>query len=148
MNKYMNYVNKLAIKNVENGGDPFAACIVYEDKIIAEGVNEMHLVNDITRHAELIAIEKAQVYFDSTDLSKCVLYASGHPCPMCLGAIGFSNLKEVYYNNSLEEAEAIGLGLSLDIYNYIKDKPNNLGLKMERIVDKELDAFKVFATKE
>ncbi len=145
MSKYMDYVNQLAIQNVENGGDPFAACIVYEDEIIAEGVNELHLINDITRHAELIAIQKAQKHLDSKDLSKCTLYASGHPCPMCMGAIGFSNLKEVYYHNSLEDAENVNLGLSKDIYHYIQNKPNPLEIKMIRVVDEDNDPMKVYA---
>lgn len=133
MSKYMDYVNELAVENVKNGGDPFAACIVYEDQMIAEGVNETHLKKQVSRHAELIAIEKAQALLDSNDLSKCILYASGHPCPMCLGAIGFTGIKTVYYNNSLEEAESVELGLSLDIYKFIKKEKSSFNLKLKQI---------------
>ncbi len=130
MSEYLEYANKLAMTNVDEGGQPFGACIVYKGEIIAEGANETHIKNDVTRHAELIAIEKAQKHLNTMDLSECVLYASGHPCPMCLGAIGFANLKEVYYNNTLKEAKEASLGLSLDIYHFIKDEPTDLELKL------------------
>ncbi|NLW15688.1 MAG: nucleoside deaminase [Erysipelothrix sp.] len=146
MSKYLEYVSQLAINNIEAGGGPFGACIVYRGEIIAEGVNETHLVNDITRHAELIAIEKAQKHLDTMDLSECVMYASAHPCAMCLGAIGFSNIKEVYYSNTLEEAQAVGLGLSLNIYNFIKGHEEALDLKFEH-VESDLNPMKSYQEK-
>lgn len=133
MEMYMRYVNDLAIENVKVKGHPFGACIVYEGKIIAEGVNQTHLVMDVSAHAEMIAIRNAQKVLNSFDLSKCILFASGHPCPMCLGAIGFTNIKTVYYGNSLLEAKDVGLGLSLDIYQYIRNLDNDLGLELRQL---------------
>lgn len=133
MEKYMRYVNSLAIDNVVNNGQPFGACIIHNGKIIAEGVNETHLYMDVSAHAEMIAIRKAQIVLNTYDLSECVLVASGHPCAMCLGAIGFTNIKTVYYGNSLVEAKAVGLGLSLDIYDYIKGVNNDINLEMKQL---------------
>lgn len=130
MSKYLEFASRLAIQNVDEGGQPFDACIVYQGEIIAEGVNEIHLRNDISAHAELIAIVKAQRHLNTIDLSGCTLYASGQPCPMCLGAIAFANIKEVYYNNTLQDATDVKLALSEQIYNFIQDKPTTLDLKL------------------
>lgn len=58
---------------------------------------------------------KAQRHLNTTDLSGCTLYASGQPCPMCLGAIAFANIKVVYYNNTLQDATDVKLALSEQI---------------------------------
>ena len=144
MEKYMRYVNALAIANVVKNGQPFGACIVHNDKIIAEGVNETHLTKDVSAHAEMIAIRKAQKLLNTNDLSDCVLVASGHPCAMCLGAIGFTNIKTVFYGNSLVEAKAVGLGLSLDIYDFIKGVNNEIGLEMKQLKLDGTDPMKYF----
>ncbi len=145
--KYMLYVNDIAIRNVDDGGHPFGAIVVCDDQIIGEGVNQTHLKHDVSQHAEMNAIREAQNFLKTDDLSHCTLYASGHPCAMCLGAIGFANIKEVVYFNSLEDAKDVGLGLSLDIYHYIKDENNalNLNMKQEKIVSN--DPMLYYATK-
>ncbi|HZJ86902.1 MAG TPA: nucleoside deaminase [Erysipelothrix sp.] len=147
MKKYLLYVNDIAIRNVDEGGDPFGAIVVCDGEIIGEGVNEMHMKPDVSLHAEMNAIREAQQHLKTTDLSGCTLYASGHPCPMCLGAIGFSNIKDVVYFNSLEDAEKVGLGLSKDIYAYIKEDDNkiSLSMKQEKIVSN--DPMLYYATK-
>lgn len=117
---FLNKAIELAIENLKNGGDPFGAVLVKDNEIIAKGVNELHHFPHVSGHAELLAITRAQELLNRTDLSDCILYASGHPCPMCLGAIGFSNIKKVIYSNTLEECADKGLGLSSDIYDYIK----------------------------
>lgn len=142
----MDYVTKLAKTNVDEGGQPFGACIVYQGEIIAEGVNETHFKNDVTRHAELIAIEIAQEKLNTMDLSECTLYASGHPCPMCMGAIGFSNIKDVFYGNTLEDASNAGLGLSQDIYDFIKGDKEALELNFDK-VELELDPMLYYKDK-
>lgn len=56
MSKYLEFASRLAIKNVDEGGQPFDACIVYQGEIIAEGVNEIHLRNDISAQQNLLQL--------------------------------------------------------------------------------------------
>src|SRR3569833_3378789 len=75
---------ELARDNVRNGGRPSGAVLVKDGKIIATGVNEIFATGDPTTHAELQAIRVASQVLGSPRLDGCVIYASGHPCPMCL----------------------------------------------------------------
>lgn len=107
---------ELAINNVRDGGQPFGAALVKDGAIISEGVNELHLHYDISGHAELLAVRNAQQEFKTHDLSGAVMYASGYPCPMCLTAMSFSGIEEVYYCASIEELEGVGLTASANVY--------------------------------
>lgn len=130
----------LALQNVEEGGQPFGAVLVKDNKIIAEGVNELHKTYDISGHAELIAIRKAQSELQTHDLSGYVMYASGEPCPMCLTSMYFSGIKEAYYCASIEDAIQVGLGLSKKIYEDLKKPRNERHLVMRQIqLEKGLD---------
>ena len=94
----------MAIENVNEGGGPFAAIVVKGDKVIGTGTNLVHQHNDPSAHAELIAIREACATLSSTDLSDCILYASGEPCPMCLGAAYWATVGRIYYACSKSEA--------------------------------------------
>lgn len=89
-------------------GGPFGAAIVKDGKIIAVRSNSVLSTNDPTAHAEINAIRAASLELGTYDLSDCELYATGFPCPMCLGAIMWSGIKKVYVSGLLEDAEAIG----------------------------------------
>ncbi len=135
MNKYM----KLAIENANNGinnkeGGPFGAVIIdYKGNIVSIGNNKVIKNNDPTAHAEVVAIREACKKLNKYDLSDCILYTSCEPCPMCLSAIIWANIKEVYYGCTKEDAASIGFRDDI-IYDYLRGKNNNLiGLKqMER----------------
>jgi len=133
MNEYMKRAVQLALDNVKEGGQPFGAVLVKDDKIIAEGVNELHKTYDISGHAELIAIRKAQAKLQTHDLSGYVMYASGEPCPMCLTSMYFSRIKEVYYCASIDDAQHVGLGMSKEIYEDLKKPREERKLKTEQI---------------
>src|SRR5690625_1886558 len=123
----------LAIDNVPEGGAPSAAVLVKDGKIIADGVNELHKKYDVSGHAELLAIRKAQQKLQTHDLSGYTMYASGEPCPMCLTSMYFSGITDVYYCASVEDAVEAGLGKSKAIYEDLK-KPNELrSLKMKHM---------------
>lgn len=140
MNKYMEVANDLAKDNLKtNNGGPFGACIVKDGVIIGKGSNMVLATNDPTAHAEVVAIRDACKNINTYDLSGCELYTSCYPCPMCLSAIIWSNIKMVYYGNNVEDAASIGFR-DEDIYNYIKG--NNDMLKLENI-DRE-ETIKVF----
>lgn len=116
MDVFMERAIKLAIENVREGGQPFGAVLVKDRQIISEGVNELHKIQDVSGHAELLAIRRAQAQLKSDDLSDCTMYASGEPCAMCLTAMYFAGIQKVYYCASVEDAAEAGLERSKLIY--------------------------------
>ena len=126
MNKYMEIAKKLSEDNLKtNVGGPFGACIVKDGKVIGRGSNHVLKNNDPTAHAEVMAIRDACKNINTYDLSGCELYTSCYPCPMCMSAIIWSNIKNVYYGNTKEDAENIGFRDN-HIYNYIKGLADNI----------------------
>ena len=115
-----------AIKEAETNlltdeGGPFGAIVVKNNKVIGKGRNMVLKNNDPTCHAEIEAIREACRNLGNYDLSGCELYASSYPCPMCLGAIIWANIRKVYYANSAEDAGAIGFRDDY-IYDFIEGK--------------------------
>lgn len=106
----------LALQNIDDGGSPFGAVIVKDGQIVAEAVNELHQKHDISGHAELLAIRRLQEKLQTNDLSQYTMYASGQPCPMCLTAIYFANMTDVYFCGSIEEAAELGLDSAVKLY--------------------------------
>ena len=115
----------LALENVQEGGRPFGAVLVKGNEIVAEGVNELHKTHDISGHAELLAIRRAQDKLQTDDLSGFTVYASGEPCPMCLTAMYFAGINDLYYCQSLEETVNYEMKDSAIIYDELKkERPN------------------------
>ena len=104
----------------QNIGGPFGAVIVKDGEIISIASNTVLQDNDPTAHAEMNAIRKACKKLGTYDLTGCELYATGYPCPMCLSAIIWANIKKVYYCNNVKQAENIGFRDDF-IYDYIKN---------------------------
>lgn len=102
-----------------NAGGPFGAIILKDGQIIARAHNEVLLHNDPTCHAEIQAIRAACKNLGTFDLSGCELYTSCYPCPMCLAAIIWANIKKVYYGNTAADAADIGFRDDF-IYDFIK----------------------------
>ncbi|WP_315918091.1 nucleoside deaminase [Mesorhizobium sp. SP-1A] len=100
---------ELARDNISSGGRPFGAVVVRGGEVVARGVNEIHSTNDPTSHAELNAIRAAAMALGSPRLDGCAVYASGHPCPMCLAAMRLAGIGEVAYAYSNEDGEPFGL---------------------------------------
>lgn len=99
----------LARENVRRGGRPFGAVVARDGMAIATGVNHTVATHDPTAHAELVAIRAASEALGTADLAGCTVYASGHPCPMCLGAMYMSGIREACYAYANEDGEAYGL---------------------------------------
>ena len=119
MNKYMDEAEKLVKENlIDNSGGPFGAVIVKSGVIIGRGSNHVIKNNDPTAHAEIMAIRDACKNIKSYDLTGCSIYTTCYPCPMCLSAIIWSNIKKVYYGNTKEDAANIGFRDEF-IYEYI-----------------------------
>lgn len=106
---------ELAYNNIENGGRPFGAVIVKDGQVIASGVNQILTTNDPTAHAELLAIRTASQVLGSANLEGCSVYASGHPCPMCMASMRLAGIKAVHYAYSNEEGTPFGLSTA-EIY--------------------------------
>ncbi len=114
----------LARANVDAGGRPFGAVVVRDGRPIVRAVNEIHQTQDPTAHAELLAIRKASQRLGSANLSGCVIYASGHPCPMCLAAMHLCGIQAAFFAYSNEEGEAYGLS-SAPIYAQMARAPED-----------------------
>lgn len=121
MNEYMKMADKLAKQNIiTNDGGPFGAVIVKDGKVVGSGNNHVIANNDPTAHAEIMAIRNACQTLNTFDLSGCELYTSCYPCPMCLSAIIWANIKTVYYGNTKEDAANIGFRDDM-IYKYLEN---------------------------
>ena len=127
MNIYMKKSNDLANKGIEKKeGGPFGAVIIdKEGNIISTGNNKVLKTNDPTAHAEIVAIRKACSKLKTNDLSNYTLYSSCEPCPMCLSAIIWANIKNVYYGCTRKDAGEIGFRDDM-IYEYLKGKNKKL----------------------
>ena len=121
MNKYMKIANELAQQNIlTNHGGPFGAVIVKDGVIVGKGNNQVVLKNDPTAHAEIVAIRAACKTLNTFNLTGCEIYTNCYPCPMCLSAIIWSNIKVVYYGNTKEDAADIGFRDDI-IYKFIQN---------------------------
>ncbi len=127
MNKFMNQAKQNADKGIEQKeGGPFGAVITDKNgNIISNGNNQVIKQKDPTSHAEMVAIRNACKKLDKYDLSDCILYTSCEPCPMCLSAIIWANITEVYYGCTKEDAGHIGFRDDV-IYDYLKGKNKDL----------------------
>ena len=106
---FMQHAIALAIQNVQSGrGGPFAALVVKDGKLIAEGTNRVTSANDPTAHAEIVAIRDACRILGEFQLTGCDLYTTCEPCPMCLGAIYWARPARVLYAATAADAAAAG----------------------------------------
>ncbi len=108
-NPFMTRAIELSIENVHSGrGGPFAAVVVRDGKIIAEGTNLVTSLKDPTAHAEITAIREACRVLSDFQLSGCEIYTTCEPCPMCMGAIYWARPARLYFANTKEDAARIG----------------------------------------
>jgi tRNA(adenine34) deaminase len=94
---------KLASENKEV---PVGAVVICNNKIIARGRNMTEQLNDVTAHAEMIALTAAAEQLGSKYLADCTLYVSLEPCPMCAAALGWSQIGKIVFAASDEKRGA------------------------------------------
>ena len=82
------------------GEVPIGAVIVHKGKIIARAGNRTRELNDVTAHAEILAIRGAGEVLQSERLVDCDLYVTLEPCAMCATAISFARIRRLYYGAS------------------------------------------------
>lgn len=147
-NEYLRRAVALAVANVaDGGGGPFGAVVVCEGRILATGANRVVPANDPTAHAEVMAIREACRILNRFQLDDCAIYTSCEPCPMCLGAIYWARLREVYFAASREDAAAAGFDDSL-IYSEIPLAPRERRIGMRRLACPDADTpFRAWAGK-
>jgi tRNA(Arg) A34 adenosine deaminase TadA len=130
---YMQYAFDEAFYGMHNNhGGPFGAIIVSDGNIIGKGHNMVTLMNDPTAHAEIVAIREACKTKNSFYLHNTVLYATCEPCPMCLAAIYWANIKTVFYCYDRIDAANIGFDDNF-IYKEINMPINQRRLNMNKI---------------
>jgi len=125
-----------------NQGGPFGAIVVCDGKIVGRGWNRVNATNDPTAHAEMAAIREACRKLKRFHLEDCALYTSCEPCPMCLGAVYWARLKEVFYANTRKDAAKIQFDDNM-IYDEICLPLPRRKIRMTPLLRKE--ALKVFA---
>lgn len=127
MNKFMQIAKENADKGIlNNEGGPFGAVIVDgSNSVVSIGNNQVLNQKDPTAHAEIVAIRNACKNLNTYNLSSCTLYTSCEPCPMCLSAIIWANIKKVYFGCTKHDADEIGFRDDV-IYQYLKGERNDL----------------------
>ncbi len=147
-NLFMMRAIELSIESAKSKGGPFGSVIVKDNKIIAEGSNQVTINNDPTAHGEIVAIRSACQKLNTFNLSGCDLYSSCEPCPMCLSAIYWSRIENVFYANTRIDAKRIDFDDSF-IYSEINKDLENRKIKMHQMHrDEALEAFKIWENKE
>ncbi len=98
------YYMKEALKEAQKAFDedevPVGAVVVCDNKIIARAHNMTEKLNDVTAHAEMLAITSATNFLGGKYLNECSLYVTLEPCIMCGGALYWSQIKKVVYASS------------------------------------------------
>ena len=89
-----------ARKAYEKGEVPVGAVVVAHNRIIARSHNQTELLNDVTAHAEMLAVTAAANHLGSKYLKDCTLYVTLEPCIMCAGAIAWAQLDRIVYGAS------------------------------------------------
>ena len=139
----------LALENVRSGsGGPFAALIVKEKRVIAEGTNRVTSTNDPTAHAEIVAIREACRALADFQLTGCDLYTTCEPCPMCLGAIYWARPARIFYAANAADAAAAGFDDAF-IYDELKIPPAARRIAMTQLLrDDSLRIFSAWSQQE
>src|SRR5699024_3932520 len=133
IDEYNSEYVQLSVYNIKIFINPLCPVLVKDGEIFDKGINETHQTFDISGHAEMLAIRRAQESLKTLDLSGYVMYASGEPCPMCLGAMYMSGITEGYYCASIEDAKEYGLGGSIIIYDNFKKSREDRDLVMKQM---------------
>tara|TARA_B110001454_G_scaffold194540_1_gene196163 strand:+ start:2454 stop:2924 length:471 start_codon:yes stop_codon:yes gene_type:complete len=146
-NSFMLRAIELSINSANKDGGPFGCIIVKNNKIIAEGSNKVTALNDPTAHAEIVAIREACKKLNVFNLSGCDLYSSCEPCPMCLAAIYWSHIDNIFYANTRDDAKKINFDDSL-IYSEFLKKTEDRKIPIKQMLrDEALQAFKIWSKK-
>ena len=128
MDKFMMEAVKEAYSGIKaRHGGPFGSVVVKDGTRIGRGHNRVLADNDPTSHGEVEAIRDACRNLGSHDLEGCIIYTTAEPCPMCLGACLWANIKEVRYGCDRKDTADIGFRDDL-FYEYLYGNKEILSL--------------------
>lgn len=147
-NPLMQRAIELAVENVRTGcGGPFAAVVVKDGRIVAEGTNQVVSTLDPTAHAEIVAIRAACRALGVFQLTGCEIYTSSEPCPMCLGAIYWARPARVYFAATAEDASRAGFDDTF-IYVQMQRPRDDQAIPLIQLMrDEALEAFRAWDAK-
>lgn len=100
---YMKAALKEAQKAKESDEVPIGAVVVCNGRIIGRGHNQTELLNEVTAHAEIIAMSAATQTLGAKYLTDCTMYVTMEPCVMCAGALAWAQLSRLVYGASDEK---------------------------------------------
>jgi guanine deaminase len=148
-NSFMSRAIQLSLDNIASGlGGPFAAVVVKDGKIVAEGANCVTSTNDPTAHAEVVAIREACKKLGHFELTGCDIYTTCEPCPMCLGAIYWARPARVFFACTAADAAAAGFDDSF-IYDELGRPAGARKIPMHPLMREEaLQVFRVWEKKQ
>lgn len=127
------------VKSLSNEEIPIAAIVVKDGEIIASASNRKEIGNDVTAHAEILAIREAEQKLGSWRLDGCELYVNLEPCPMCAWAIIQSRISTVYFGSFDRNYGA--LGSALDLRKLLNSNLKIYGGIMEEECNKILEDY-------
>lgn len=115
---------KEAVKAAEQDEVPIGCVIVKNDKVISRGHNLREKKNDVTSHAEIEAIRKANKKLNDWQLVDCDLYVTIEPCLMCMGAICQSHIRNVYFGSEDPKGGAAVSNIKITDIKNLNHYPN------------------------
>ncbi len=118
---------KEARKAFEKDEVPVGAVVVYKDKIIARGHNQIESLKDPTAHAEIIAITSAVNYLNTKWLNDASMYVTIEPCSMCAGALVLARIKSLYFGAKDPKTGACG-----SVFNIANHKKLNHRIRITK----------------
>lgn len=146
--EYMKEAFKEAFQGMRNNeGGPFGAVVVINGEIVGRGHNRVTSTNDPTAHAEVVAIRDACQALSVFHLPEATIYATSEPCPMCLSAIYWANIKRVYFCTDKYQVEQIGFSDKF-IYDELALPKEQRSLHIDQInLPDGIDLFYEWTTK-
>ena len=137
----MNSFMSISINEAKKSGRdvPVGAVVVKNGDVIATAHNERELDNDVTSHAEILAIRKAEQVLGNWRLDDCDLYVTLEPCPMCGWEILQSRIKNVYFGSY--DTNYGAFFSKVDLRKFSTFTPNVYGGIMEKECDELLNSF-------
>lgn len=137
--KYMNIALIEAKKAYKKNEVPIGCIIVKNNKIISKAYNKKEKTNVVTKHAEIIAIEKACKKLKTWHLNDCILYTTVEPCLMCTGAIIQSRMKKVVYATENEKYGSLN--------KIVKESKSKLEIEKNILTEKSIALLQNFFNK-
>lgn len=116
-----------AIKIAKQSGEdlPIGAVIMKDGKVLSKAHNKKEIKNDVTAHAEILAIQSAQKKLGTSVLKDCEIYITLEPCPMCAWAILNARIPKVYFG-AYDTAYG-ALGTAMDLRDFLKSDTDVVG---------------------